>query len=262
MGMEQEGFLPEHANLIDDVVPSARSLQFFSQQPVKFFPHLDDTTSHGLDIPFPLLEQLGVVQDQSDQSRAMSWGVTDLASSEDGKLAADFVRDFGRRRDDVKGTDTFTVQTGVLGETLADQQWDTAFDKFPDGPGITVQITAGETLIGTIEEGVVTLLQNHVCDLTPLFPGRVYTGRVVSAGVKEDDGTFRSGCESTEELVAGEADSLGIVVLVGEGFDSDVPEDSEVVYYKKQRIRHIQCFVGRLMTYPTWGREDRLVWPR
>jgi len=158
VGVGQEGFLPEHANLINDVVPSSGSLELLGQQPVKFFPHVDDTTGHRLDILLPLLEQLGVVQDQSDQSRAMSWGVTDLASSEDRELTADLIRDFGRRRDDVEGTDTFAVQTGVLGKTLTDQQRDTAFDEFPDGPGIPVQITAGKTLISTVKEGVVALL--------------------------------------------------------------------------------------------------------
>ena len=103
------------------MVPSTGGLELLSQQPVKFFPHLDDTTSHRLDIQFPLLEQFGVVQDQRDQSRAMGWGVADLAASEDGELTVDLVRDLGGRCDDVKGTNAFAIQTGVLGETLADQ---------------------------------------------------------------------------------------------------------------------------------------------
>lgn len=48
--------------------------------------------------------------------------------------------------------------------------------------------------------------------------------------MKEDDGTVRSGGNGAKELVTGEADGLGVVVLVGDRFDSDVPEDSEVVY--------------------------------
>jgi len=62
-GLGQQAFSPEHANLINDVVPGAGSLQLLGQQPVKLFPHLDDTTGHRLDILFPLLEQLGGVQD-------------------------------------------------------------------------------------------------------------------------------------------------------------------------------------------------------
>lgn len=156
--MGQEGFSPEHANLINDVIPSAGSLELLCEQPVELFPHLDDTTGHRLDIYFPLLEQLGGVQDQRDQSRAMSWGVTDFAAREDGELTAGPVRDLGRGGNYVQGADAFTVQTSVLGETLTDQQRDAPIDEFPDCPSIVVQIAAGETLIGAVKEGVVALL--------------------------------------------------------------------------------------------------------
>ena len=79
----------------------------------------------------------------------------------------------------------------------------------------------------------MALLQHHVCDLIPLFSGGINAGWVVSAGVKENDGAVGSGGKSVKELIAAEADSLRIVVLVGEGFDSDVSEDSEVVCWKK-----------------------------
>jgi len=123
----------------------------------------------------------------------MGRGVTNLATRQDGELAADPVRDLGRGRDYVQGTDTFTVQTSVLGETLADQQWDTPIDELPDCPSIVVQIATGETLIGAVKEGVVALLQNHICNLTPLFPSRIYTGWVVSAGVEQKDRAVRGG---------------------------------------------------------------------
>lgn len=253
--MGGEGLLPEHANLIDDMVPSAGGLELLSQQPVKFLPHLDNAAGHRLDILLPLLEQLGVVQNQSDQSRAMSWGIADLASTEDGELTADLIRNFGRRRDDVKGANTFAVQTSVLGEALADQQRNTTFGEFPNCPCIPVQITTGETLIGGVEEGVMTLLHHHIGNLTPLFLGRIYTGRVVGAGVKEEDGTVRSGGKGSEELIAGETDGLGVVVFVGGRIDSDVSEDSEVVYCKsgKERFRGIRRFARRTVTYPTLG---------
>ena len=49
--------------------------------------------------------------------------------------------------------------------------------------------------------------------------------------MKEEDGTVGSRRESTKELVASEADSLGIVVLVSERLDPNVPEDREMVCY-------------------------------
>ena len=164
----------------------------------------------------------------------MRRGITDFASSEDGKLTADAIHGRGGGCDDVQGADTFAVQTSVLGETLADQHRNTAVDEFPDGPGVPVQIATGETLIGTVEEGIMALLQHHVCDLAPLFSGGINTGWVVSAGVKEKDGAVRSGGEGSKEFIAGEGDSLRIVVRVGEGIDPDVSEDSEVVCCKKE----------------------------
>ena len=76
----------------------------------------------------------------------------------------------------------------------------------------------------------MALLQHDVCDLAPLFPGGIYAGRVVGAGVEEEDGAVGSGGKDGEELVAGETDGLGIVILVSGGLDSDVSEDSKMVY--------------------------------
>lgn len=57
---------PEHANLIDDVVPVTRCLELLCQQPVQFLAHINDASGHCAHIPFPLLEQLGVVQYKCD----------------------------------------------------------------------------------------------------------------------------------------------------------------------------------------------------
>jgi hypothetical protein len=65
-----------------------------------------------------------------------------------------------------------------------------------------------------------------------LFLSRVYTGWVMGASVKEEGGTVRGGGEGAKKLVASEADSLGIVILVGERFNPNILEDSEVVRYE------------------------------
>jgi len=56
-----------------------------------------------------------------------------------------------------------------------------------------------------------------------LFPGGIYTGRVVSTGVKEEDGSVRSGGKGAQELVAGKANGLGVVVFVSGRIDPDIP---------------------------------------
>ncbi len=56
--------VPEHANLVHNVIPVPRCLQLLRKQPVQLLAHLDDTPGHRLHIPLPLLEQLRRVQDQ------------------------------------------------------------------------------------------------------------------------------------------------------------------------------------------------------
>ena len=133
----------------------------------------------------------------------------------------------------MEGANTFSVQTSVLGEALADQHRDIPFDEFSDSPGIPVQVAAGEALVGAVEKGVVTLLYHHVRDLTPLFPGGIYAGRVVSTCVEDEDGTVRGRIKGTKELVESETNGLGVVVLVMEGLESDIPEDIVMVCYKE-----------------------------
>lgn len=50
--------------------------------------------------------------------------------------------------------------------------------------------------------------------------------------MKENDGAVWSRGKGSKELIAGEGDSLRIVVRVGEGIESDVSEDGEVVCCK------------------------------
>ena len=69
--------------------------------------------------------------------------------------------------------------------------------------------------------------------------------------MEEEYGTVRSGGKGSEELVATEANSLGVVVLVGWRVDSDVPKDSKVVYYGNMLIRR---FVKQTLTYSKLGR--------
>ena len=56
--------VPEHPDLVHNVVPVPGRLELLRQQPVQLLAHLDDAPRHRLDISLPLLEQLRVVQDE------------------------------------------------------------------------------------------------------------------------------------------------------------------------------------------------------
>lgn len=92
--------LPEHADLVDNVVPIAGRLHFLRQQSVKLLAHCNNPVGHCGDIPFPLFKKVRVRQNQCDlhasrqmlyyksfiptyQTRPMGWRITDLAPLQD-----------------------------------------------------------------------------------------------------------------------------------------------------------------------------------
>lgn len=65
-GLSSFHHLPEHANLVDDMVPVARRLQLFCQQLVQLLSHINDSVRHRGDILLPLSEQSIVCQNQGN----------------------------------------------------------------------------------------------------------------------------------------------------------------------------------------------------
>jgi len=55
---------PKHPDLVDNVIPVARCLEFFCQHLVQLLPHVNNTPRHGRNVPFPLFKQLCVVQNE------------------------------------------------------------------------------------------------------------------------------------------------------------------------------------------------------
>lgn len=174
----------KHADLLEDVIPVAWCLELLCEQIEEALTHGDDAACHFLDVLLPLGEERWIREDHLDHTSAKGWRVGDFGSLNGGELGEDGCVLLGSCRDDVERTDTLTVQTSVLGETLADEQRDAlARNKVSNCPSITVEITRGETLVGAVEEGKVTLLNENVGNLLPLLLGGVDTGRVVGAGV-------------------------------------------------------------------------------
>ncbi len=48
--------LPEHSNLVDNVIPVSRRVQLLRQQSVQLMTHCNNALGHGPDIPPPFLE--------------------------------------------------------------------------------------------------------------------------------------------------------------------------------------------------------------
>lgn len=57
---------------------------------------------------------------------------------------------------------------------------------------VSVSVTAGESLIGHVKEGVVSSSLDGIADLFPLRTSGVDAGGVVGAGVQEENATLGS----------------------------------------------------------------------
>lgn len=255
---------------------------------MKLLTHVDDAVRHRLDVVAPFREEFRVVEDEGDLSgnkpqcevtrpreREREW-----RGGREREEGTHNPRTIGRRRrnllplnnqqltlnalrssldvprmggNEVKSTDTLTVETGVLGVRLADEEGDLARDEVPDGPGVVVEVARGEALpsrrksaharekgvdegregkthlVSAIKESVVTLLLKDLGNLLPLVPCGVHPRRVVRARVEEEDRLARCGAKEVEELGEGESDVVGVVVGVVDGSETDRVEDRLVV---------------------------------
>jgi hypothetical protein len=102
-------------------------------------------------------------------------------------------------------------------------------DEVTQSEGIRVGVAAGESLVGHVEEGVVVAGLDGLADLLPLLLGRVDAGRVVGAGVQQDDALLRHGLDVGHHALDVEADGLGVIVAVLLGLEAGVREDGDVV---------------------------------
>lgn len=186
----------EHADLIRDMLPAALLPVQLLQFPPQRFAHVDDAAGHGAQVGFPLLEELGVVEDEAGDAGAVGGRVADLAALEDGELgcyAADCV--LGVRAgagDEVEGAGSFAVETEVFGEGLGDAELEALLDEVADGPGVVFQIARGETLVCTVEEGEVVFAADDLGDFGPLVMSGVNAGWVMGTSMEEDDAAFGS----------------------------------------------------------------------
>lgn len=212
------------------MVPVVCRLQFVRECGLELFTHVDDAVGHGLDVLLPLFKQRRVVEDEghlprvvrllsqledhstTHQTCTMSRWVADLASLENTELTPNPIGFVLRARDDVQGAHAFAIQSSVLREALrrrggnkylnpafnpldthlADEHRYTLLFKVPHGLGVVVQISACKPLVCAIEERIMSLLQEDLGELRPLFLRRVDASRVMRACVQEKHGTRRS----------------------------------------------------------------------
>lgn len=201
----------EHADLLLDMRPVSGSLVLVLQEIVESFSHGDDSVGHALDLDLPVLVEFGRVENLSGETGSAVRGEGERKSKK------------GRKRDLLDGrvrvhrpdqdleltvdsslfvlvganqterANSFTVETHVLGETLAQGNRESLFNKVSNGEGIVFENTRCEALVGHVKECKVVLLLEDLTQLDPLVLGQIGTEGVECRSVEEESGSVGGG---------------------------------------------------------------------
>lgn len=144
----------------------------------------------------------------------------------------------------MKATSTFSIKAEVLCIRLCNEQLETLGNEVTDGPGIVFETPGRKALVGCIEEGEERSTLHECGNLLPLISRWVYTRRIVSTRVQEDDATFGSLFESIDHALKVEALGLGGKVRVCVYWDFDIGEDLVVVGPRGRGEIDGLCFWG------------------
>ena len=182
---------PEHANLALDVLPLARRLQLVRQKIVQPLPHIDDPVCHALQLLLPFSVQHLVTEDRIRYASSIDRRVgihrpdNNLELAINASLLARILR---RHRE---CTNTFTVQSHILGKGLGQCNLVSLGDKMTDCKRIPRCRPRSETLVGHIKEGEKLSLFDNVRNHSPLLLRRVNSCRVVCTCMQENNSVLR-----------------------------------------------------------------------
>jgi hypothetical protein len=90
---------------------------------------------------------------------------------------------------DVEGSDSFSVETEVFGETLGDHEVDSVFLPDAEGGGVSSQISCCVTLVGAVKESVKSSSFEKDGQFLPLLEGGVHSSGVMGTGMEQHDGS-------------------------------------------------------------------------
>mmetsp|Transcript_15854 Transcript_15854/g.31047 ORF Transcript_15854/g.31047 Transcript_15854/m.31047 type:complete len:263 (+) Transcript_15854:448-1236(+) len=191
-------------------------------------PHFDDAVGHHAKLFPPHLGQFGGFEDSLDNVSTVLRGVGVQVADEDVELRHD---SFGVGRvssDNVESADTFAVQTKVLGKGLRGHDLVSLGKEVVDCPGILVKVARSKSLVSRVKPADVAFCLDSSADAFPLFLGRVNSGRVVSARVKDEDRTVGGAVDVSDHTFVVKVPVLGVPVAVGTLVDASMVQDRVV----------------------------------
>lgn len=142
----------EHADLRSDVLPVTGRLAS-DESVIECLAHGDDAARHNTEGLAPLIEELGVLENGSDDERSVLGRVGEGSADEEVELRVYRSSGLGVVHEHVKGTSALTVKSKVFGERLSNEELEAFSGKIAYSLGVLVEITASEALVSTVEEG-------------------------------------------------------------------------------------------------------------
>ena len=203
----------EHPNLSGNVGPVMRApgrLELVHQQRS----HRLDAAGHGLAFAVVLVGQAGIVQHGLDDVGAVNRRAAVHRPDDQLELAHHGLPLFGAVGHDAEGAGPLSVQTKVLGKGLGQGHVVPLLHEQPQRRRIGLGIPRGKSLVGRIEEHMMTLGPDIFGDGLPLLHRWVTSRWIVRAGVKENDAAVRGIAEVLQHAVVIQAVGLGVVVAV------------------------------------------------
>lgn len=159
---------------------SLQGLELVSQQDS----HVQDSLADHAKFLLPLLEVLRISQDGSGNLSSVSGWVRVLSSDDDLQLRENLLSSILINTDEVDSTNSFSIETHILGKRLGDNHLESLFLEVSDSEGISDEVSGSKSLVGTIEDGDEVLFLHYDSDLFPLLLSWVNSGWVVSARVQ------------------------------------------------------------------------------
>jgi len=233
-GQASEG---EHANLGSDVGPvtlDSLSLEGGAES----LPHVVHAGADGDELIEPLLAESGVVENASSNSGTMLRRGRVVGANDDLDLREDAGGGILVRADEMHAASTLTVETHDLSEGLSDDHLEALGEEEAEAIGILVEAAGGETLVGSVEEGVKLVALANISDLLPLSLRGVDTCRVVSTGVEENARAGLSALEVGEH--ASDIEALGRLVEVAVLADVDASSLEDGVVVAPGRVANVE----------------------
>jgi len=218
----------EHTDLSSDVGPVSLNSDLLDRG-TKSLSHGEDSVANSNEFGLPLSSKLNVVQKLSCNSGSVLGRGRVVSSDQYFNLRHDAAGILFVVADNMEGTSALTVESHNLSERLRDNHLEALVEEVSEAIGIGVELSGGEALVGSVEEGEKLVLGADFGDLSPLSLSGVDTGGVVSAGVEEDNRSRLGLGEVLEHAVDVESLGLGVEVSVLVDREADGSEDGGVV---------------------------------